>query len=93
MAPAVPKDAAHAAKKRCSVIGLYGMGDGVGLQADEGMISADMEMRAQKIALIEEQSHESMEHSALVEHEKLTKLKNVNSIELGKHRVECWCAI
>jgi hypothetical protein len=34
-----------------------------------------------------------MEHSALVEHEKLTKLKNVNSIELGKHRVECWCAI
>jgi hypothetical protein len=74
-------------------MGLYGMGDGVGLQADEGMISADMEMRAQKIALIEEQSHESMEHSALVEHEKLTKLKNVNSIELGKHRVECWCAI
>jgi hypothetical protein len=36
------------------------------LQADEGMISADMEARAQKIALIEEQSHESMEHSALV---------------------------
>ncbi|CAM9619354.1 unnamed protein product [Chrysoparadoxa australica] len=34
--------------------------------------------------------HEGMDQASLKEHEEVTKVKNINFIEFGKYRMECW---
>lgn len=42
------------------------------------------------IAELEHDEHEGMDEAQLIEHEKLTKVKNIQRVQLGKHIMECW---
>jgi hypothetical protein len=34
--------------------------------------------------------HEGLDDASLLEHEEITKIKNINHVVLGKYRLECW---
>mmetsp|Transcript_27792 Transcript_27792/g.35934 ORF Transcript_27792/g.35934 Transcript_27792/m.35934 type:complete len:335 (+) Transcript_27792:151-1155(+) len=42
------------------------------------------------VADMEHDEHEGMDEASLKEHEDVTKIKNIQSIELGRHIIECW---
>jgi len=42
------------------------------------------------VADMEHDEHEGIDEASLKEHEEVTKVKNVRTIELGRHVMECW---
>ncbi len=40
--------------------------------------------------ITEHDEHEGMDAASLLEHEEVTKVKNIMSVQLGKHVMECW---
>jgi histone acetyltransferase MYST1 len=42
------------------------------------------------ISELEHDEHEGMDAVALLEHEEITKIKNVNYVQFGKYKIECW---
>ncbi|CAM9571666.1 unnamed protein product [Ascophyllum nodosum] len=58
--------------------GAVGVG-GVGLLVGQGMHMDD-----------DHDEHHGLDEASLKEHEEVTKVKNVNGVELGRYRMECW---
>lgn len=42
------------------------------------------------VADMEHDEHEGMDEASLKEHEEVTKIKNIQTIEVGRHIMECW---
>ena len=42
------------------------------------------------VAELEHDEHEGLDEQSLLEHEEITKIKNVENVMLGKHIMECW---
>lgn len=42
------------------------------------------------IAELEHDEHEGMDELALLEHEEITKIKNIKTVLFGEHLIECW---
>ena len=51
-------------------------------EEDDGMVNT--------VAVAEIDEHEGMDEASLREHEEVTKVKNVETIEMGKYRMDCW---
>ena len=49
-------------------------------------------IKKRKVDLEHEEGHEDFDPTARREHEEFTKVRNVLSIELGKHTMDTWCA-
>jgi hypothetical protein len=46
--------------------------------------------KAGEISFVEE-GHDGMDEQSIREHERITKVKNINSIEFGRHCIDTWC--
>lgn len=57
--------------------------------AEEGQYDNDSE-RPTRIIDLEHDEHEGMDEAALLEHEEVTKVKNIKTVQLGKYVMECW---
>lgn len=42
------------------------------------------------IAELDHDEHEGLDEASLLEHEEVTKVKNIQSVQLGKYIMECW---
>jgi len=63
------------------------------LQWDKKMDELRAQLRKRKqpdeVTFVEE-GHDGMDEASLKEHERITKVKNVNSVEFGRHSIETW---
>lgn len=42
------------------------------------------------ISEFDHDEHEGLDETSLIEHEKLTKIKNIQTVQLGKYKMHCW---
>jgi histone acetyltransferase MYST1 len=55
----------------------------------EASDSTAKKRKAGEISFVEE-GHDGMDEQSIREHERITKVKNINSIEFGKHTIDTW---
>lgn len=53
-------------------------------------IKPEVESNVTTIAELGYDEHEGLDEASLLEHEEITKVKNVGNVVLGRYRMECW---
>mmetsp|Transcript_32400 Transcript_32400/g.73222 ORF Transcript_32400/g.73222 Transcript_32400/m.73222 type:complete len:356 (-) Transcript_32400:586-1653(-) len=89
--PAPPPSSAPAGYSSGRVLFVQGSMFGGGDEdEEEEEEEEDKPMGHTVVADMEHDEHEGIDEASLKEHEEVTKVKNVRTIELGRHVMECW---
>ena len=54
------------------------------------LIAANANNTISTVSEMEHDEHEGMDEASLLEHEEITKIKNIKLVKLGKYIMECW---
>lgn len=61
-----------------------------GRSRSNSMVNLQPQMAISTVADMDHDEHEGMDEESLLEHEEVTKIKNIKYVKLGKYMMECW---
>ena len=65
-------------------------GDDSGDNDKDGGVDDDDDAQPTTVAELEHDEHEGLDEKSLLEHEEITKVKNIAHVLFGRHIMECW---